>query len=161
MSVRALLGQLDKGSLQAGITSHSWRVTALSHFTPQSLGWLPNSDLYRGFRFPTPTSGLHAYRVENPHPWVFWLLWTSSDFQRLVFIFYVTCYVINLFSLANERRICLRHDFLLGVDVFLLSRVQDVFLLQALKSIRLLVLNILHLKTQTLCKTTEIKECVK
>ena len=38
------------------------------------------------------------------------------------------------------------HDFLLGVDVFLLACVQDVFLLQTLQSVRLLVLNILDLK---------------
>ena len=61
-------------------------------------------------------------------------------------LFYAAFYVIQ-FSLlpANEGRVCLRHDFLLGVDVFLLSCVQDVFLLQTLQCVRLLVLYILDL----------------
>ena len=48
--------------------------------------------------------------------------------------------------LANERRVCLEHYFLLRVNVLLLSCIQNVFLLQALQCVCLLVFNILDLK---------------
>ena len=48
--------------------------------------------------------------------------------------------------LANERRVCLEHYFLLRVNVLLLSCIQNVFLLQALQCVCLLVFDILDLK---------------
>ena len=50
------------------------------------------------------------------------------------------------FLLSNEGWVSFHHDFLLGVDMFLLPRINDVFLFQALKGERFRsITDMLHL----------------